>query len=534
MSFLKKKEKPASAPSGVKEYIPLDKQLYDIEAENLADIVGKPVEVYPTKSAVMFTEYADVLLAINFGGLEATDVADETADVLDADNIEFEDNEFVETTGTKYDGDLEPIPQDEEIPEASSSDSSLADDLLSENEESGINSDTNQSSPSNNGINNTEEGDSMANVDEMVETEMADYANANISDGDPSFDDAETDVVEDVEDTEGSDDTAATEETEAVEDAGVIEDAVESGSDDTADVEETDDTADGKSELAVTGEDTAEFVDEGVPEDTKQGKKLIIPNDKPKSIIRVEEPADEAVVPAKETKTSIDDTSENLPEFYTNNSQLILLLRKMGILDIMEQLATDNDITEAELLKATSNIRKLNTAYGDAEALAVTYLESRGIDFHKLVGESCLKYKAEQILFIGEKVSKGFEPIDAILNPAYSIAQMQCICDLEARGNINTMAFCTPNFSPSTMKQLADVYQTGADMSVFKEFVVLTWHGVTLIHAALLAGVTEFDEYKTTEGVLDENKLFSHLKDINTQSDANVGTLGADGLTYVL
>lgn len=538
MTLFKKKGDPAPVATGVKEYAPLDKQLYDIEADNLADIVGKPVEVYPTKSAVMFTDYADVLLAINFGGLEATAVADDTADVLNADNIEFEDDEFVSTTGTKYDDDLVPVPQDDEIPAEQETVTSLADDLLSENAEKGISSDTNQSSPSVNGINNTEEGESMPNVDKLVENEMADYTDTNVSDDDLSFDEAEA-----VEDTEKVEDEGS----EApAEDSGADE-AVVSDEDSSPDDEETGEDnvsdADGEEEPVDTEElveeatdtDVAETDTADAPEEPAQGKRLVIPNDKPKNagVIKVEGSAE--TEPDAETEGGeADKATENVPEFYTNNTQLVLLLRKMGILDVMEQLANSDDINEAELLKATSNIRKLNTAYGDAEALAVTYLESKGIDFQKLVGKNCLKYKAEQILFIGEKVGQKFEPIDAILNPEFSIAQMQCICELEAKGNINTLAFCKPSFSPSTMRQLADVYQTGCDMSPFMEFAVLTWHGVSLIQSAILTGLTSLGEYKTAEGALNENALFSKLKDLNEVSDKNTGSLGADGLTYVL
>lgn len=524
--FNKKKETPAPVTTGSGDYAPLDKQLYDLEAENLNDILGKPVEVYPTKSAVMYTEYADVLLAINFGGLEAAAVEDTTVDVLNADNIEFEDNEFVASQGSKYDDDNEPIvSDDDEVGVAddepaviSGSAEGTDEDLPIEDTEIPINSDTNQTSPTTNGIKNIEEGEIMPNVDEMMEQEIAAFRGEDIvvSADDPGFDDTEdtedAEVIDDVEDTEITEEPA--EEAEVV---GDLDDVKI----DTADSEKSDFVLDeGKTE------------DNQQSGDTSQGKKLVIP-DKKISLVKVEEPEDAETVEEAETANNAE-SKEAVPEFYTSNSKLILLLRKMGILDVMEQLATTEDLDEVELLKATSNIRKLNTAYGDNEALAVTYLESRGIDFRKLVGDTCVNYKAEQILFIGDMVSKGFEPIDAILNPEYTIAQMKCICDLEEQGRINTMAFCTPNFQPSTMKQLAAVYLTGVDMTAFKEFKVLTWHGVALIQTALLAGRTDLSEFRTSDGALDENKLYGYLKDTNFAEDAKTGKLGANGLTYVL
>lgn len=259
-------------------------------------------------------------------------------------------------------------------------------------------------------------------------------------------------------------------------------------------------------------------------EEPIEEEKLVVPDEGDNTNFVDEEEVTEA-----EEKPKTKGNNEPVPEFYTDNTKLILLLRKMGILDALERIS-EEDIPTEELLKATSSVQKLASDYKEAEALAATYLESMGITFKKVAGDDYSKYSAVQILFIGEKILNDFSKIEAILNPEFSVAQMSCICELVEDG-VET-DWCSPSMAPSVMKSLADLWKLHYNMEQIKTLKTVNWHGVMLIMAAERVGITDITKFIKEDNTLDENGLYTEINRVTGESDAKEAKLNSNGIEY--
>lgn len=145
-------------------------------------------------------------------------------------------------------------------------------------------------------------------------------------------------------------------------------------------------------------------------------------------------------------------------------------LQELGLLPTIRKLIRKVDLQADDITRAAVSIHMLTDNLTEKQAVVVNDFDNKGVDLMKYVTP---EYTPVQMFYIGTQLEAGI-PVDAILNPAYSVLQMTELQKASTTYNIDVKRYANENYSAAKLRVLRKACMLGVDIetltSVAQEF----------------------------------------------------------------
>lgn len=228
----------------------------------------------------------------------------------------------------------------------------------------------------------------------------------------------------------------------------------------------------------------------------------------------------------KETDTESNVNIDNALE----SAVVVERLKELGLLPTIRKLIRKDDLQEEDITRAAVSIHMLTDNLTEQQAVVVNDFDNKGVDLMKYVTPA---YTPVQMFYIGTQLESGI-PVDAILDPAYSVLQMTELQKASTVFNIDVTRYADADYSAAKLRVLRKACMLGVDIdtltSVAHEFdcqqleylVSLSFEGADL--KQLL---------KTPANELTAERLYATLNKLRETQDNIVLELSEDGKSII-